>query len=159
MFGIDGLYWYNIDNCMRSWLSIHTKVNLGDCFDMINLVNPEKRRNMKNFLLISVVLVLLGLGFSIFADISGKKNELPAVKDKVVEYLTKTKGYAPDDYNLQISFHWDSTLFGYSPYMIQVEFKDEPGVKYYYTYRNGEVWMKGVQPSPDQDDKNLKHAE
>jgi hypothetical protein len=116
----------------------------------------------KYIFIITLIILILIVGSIYKYNQLQKHDDLNELKNKVVKHLT-SKGYKTDDYSIDISYHWESRLFGQDPYVIGVQFKDETDALYYYKYdtrsSNTEIRQSGVAPLIKEKDKNFKHAE
>ncbi|MWC30945.1 DUF3139 domain-containing protein [Paenibacillus sp. MMS18-CY102] len=118
-----------------------------------------KKKRLFSIILLIITVLIVGVVYP-YNQLNNHE-DLDAVRSKVEEHLTNKKMKATD-YQINVEYHWKSKLFGYDPYVISVQFHDEPDVKYYYKYdyksETMGVYQNGVAPG-GKEDKNFKHAE
>lgn len=106
----------------------------------------------KVLIILSIVVVLV---ISSFAYVSLKTKKL---EKQMVSYIDE-KGYSTEELTkLDVSHSLFGAIKLEGGWSINVVYKDEPGVDYYYTIENGKVTMSGF--SGDIKDKSaLKHLD
>jgi hypothetical protein len=104
------------------------------------------------FAILSCVLIL-ALGFGAYA-VSGSIDR----KNRTLAHL-ESQGYSSADIqSVRARCSVFGGILGLGLWNISVEFADEPGVIYYYSYEGGEISQGGVNGA-NADKDALKHAE
>lgn len=110
---------------------------------------------------ILLIIALLVSSFLIYRKVDINKNvsRISIIKSQVVSYLNTRGGYNENMYDLKVNYYFQRKLMGYNPYVIEVKFKDEGNVIYYYNYWSGQISQCSIAPLLGKEDKNFKHQE
>ena len=118
---------------------------------------------MKKSVVLGVLAVVLvvAIGCAVLYVIDGTNVR----KSHTHDYLTSTRGYSESEISrIQVKHSFFNRVLGYSEWAILVEFEDEPGIKYEYSFNSklitvSQTGFTGGSGDKDELVDSLKHLE
>ena len=99
-----------------------------------------------------ILFILITVAAALFLNVFIQQKFIRTYTCTELEY----RGYTSQDVNeIEISHSYLNRILGYNEWRISVEFKKEPDIFFWFTYRDGKIIFQGVSSEPMLDKESI----
>jgi len=108
------------------------------------------KKSIKITFVIATLFLILVVGLTIYPNLYKG-----TIKDYTRDYVVE-QGYSTQSIkNIDILHSYSALVLGYNEWRIYVEFEKEPGIFFWFTYREGKIIYQGVSSEPMMDKESV----
>lgn len=97
-----------------------------------------------------IIILLILIGLTIYPILYRE-----IIKTYTKDYVVKQGYPAQAIKDIDILHSYSALLLGYNEWRISVEFKKEPNISFWFTYKNGKIIYQGVNSKPMLDKESV----
>ena len=92
-----------------------------------------------------IMLIFITIAAALFLNVFVQQKFIRTYTYTELEY----RGYTAQDVNeIEIAHSYLNRILGYNEWRVSVEFKKEPDIFFWFTYRDGQIIFQGVSSEP-----------